>query len=103
MRDLSFLLLCILAGMLVVNAARPRNATCFLPVRRGRCRASIERWAYNAETNRCHIFSYGGCDGNENNFPDKHSCRRACRRRYLDNLDNRTQAGAVEQTVGYDQ
>ena len=45
----------------------------------GPCEAAIQRWYYDSSTDRCKRFTYGGCDGNSNNFPRKKQCRRKCR------------------------
>ncbi|BHF79389.1 zinc-containing alcohol dehydrogenase [Sparganum proliferum] len=58
------------------------NATvdiCNIPIRKGRCRASLERYGYNSETGKCKKFIFGGCDGNENNFHSKKECEIASR------------------------
>lgn len=34
----------------------------------GRCRAAIRSYYFDAETNRCMKFTYGGCGGNDNRF-----------------------------------
>ncbi|XP_040208265.1 papilin-like isoform X1 [Rana temporaria] len=52
--------------------------TCYLPPVKGPCRAHIERYYYNKETHTCQTFSYGGCQGNANNFPTKKDCENAC-------------------------
>lgn len=54
---------------------------CELPVKPGACRASIIRWYYNTNRKKCLKFTYGGCDGNANNFRTKSSCRNTCMRR----------------------
>ena len=46
------------------------NEICNLPEDGGRCRALLERYRFNPETNKCEIFQYGGCGGNKNNFED---------------------------------
>ncbi|KAG8198783.1 hypothetical protein JTE90_007093 [Oedothorax gibbosus] len=51
---------------------------CTLDKEVGPCKASIPRYYFNKETNRCERFSYGGCLGNENNFVSKELCERKC-------------------------
>ena len=60
------------------NGKRMNNEICDLPEDGGRCRALLERYRFNSETNQCEIFQYGGCGGNENNFEDIHDCEKAC-------------------------
>jgi hypothetical protein len=49
-----------------------------LPAEPGDCLASFERWYFNAERGVCLAFSYGGCEGNANNFDSLEACHAAC-------------------------
>lgn len=52
---------------------------CHLTMDSGPCRNSTEeRYYFNAQTGLCETFEYGGCEGNENNFPDLDSCKQRC-------------------------
>jgi hypothetical protein len=44
----------------------------------GNCEAAISRWSFNPETKQCEEFSYGGCDGNGNNFESQKDCEIKC-------------------------
>ena len=44
----------------------------------GLCKMSVPRWHFNNESNKCDIFTYGGCGGNKNNFFTKAECLMAC-------------------------
>jgi len=44
----------------------------------GSCEALIERWYYNSTDQYCHTFTFGGCDGNANNYVTELKCRQAC-------------------------
>ena len=48
-----------------------------LPVS-GPCTNNIIRWYYNYAVGRCQEFTYGGCDGNQNNFDTLHDCLQQC-------------------------
>ena len=54
---------------------------CLMPSKDvGRCRAMIERWSFNIETNQCEQFFWGGCGANEtNNFINKVECEMSCK------------------------
>jgi len=55
------------------------GSTCHLPPDPGTCTtASLQRWHYNPATSACHQFTYGGCDGNKNNFRTARDCLAAC-------------------------
>ncbi|XP_005182678.1 kunitz-like toxin PcKuz3 [Musca domestica] len=45
----------------------------------GICRAEIPKFTYNAASNECISFVYGGCHGNDNNFATKEECEEKCK------------------------
>jgi len=48
---------------------------CGLPkVDSGKCLAYFKLWTYDSKKNKCVIFIYGGCQGNENSFKSKEEC-----------------------------
>ena len=51
---------------------------CTRPAEIGPCDALVPRWYFSALSGRCEEFTWGGCGGNANNFPDAASCRAAC-------------------------
>ncbi|KAJ8704589.1 hypothetical protein PYW07_011777 [Mythimna separata] len=61
-----------------VGLSAARDPKCLLPAVSGPCRAEFQRFFYNQETGQCELFYYGGCQGNDNNFPTKYDCKVAC-------------------------
>jgi len=56
----------------------PTNDTfCTQPAKQGLCRAYIPAFYFDATTNSCEPFVYGGCDGNMNNFKTGELCKDA--------------------------
>jgi len=51
---------------------------CDQPVDPGNCQCYTPRYFWNATSQRCEVFVYGGCAGNLNRFPDLHSCAEQC-------------------------
>lgn len=51
---------------------------CNLPMETGICRANQPKYYYDSATKSCVLFTYGGCQGNENNFPTKAACLEKC-------------------------
>ncbi|XP_026545392.1 BPTI/Kunitz domain-containing protein-like, partial [Notechis scutatus] len=41
---------------------------CTLPPDRGPCKEKLHRWFYEPKTSKCTKFTFGGCEGNANNF-----------------------------------
>ncbi|KAI8425354.1 hypothetical protein MSG28_007115 [Choristoneura fumiferana] len=52
---------------------------CFLETSPGPCSGNETRWAYSAEAGDCRPFTYGGCEGNRNNFPSREYCLYYCK------------------------
>lgn len=46
----------------------------------GPCNQNFRRWFYNEKSDRCEEFTWGGCQGNANNYATKKKCDIACRR-----------------------
>ena len=55
------------------------SARCTEPPRTGPCRASHSHWYYDPLNRKCNRFTYGGCDGNDNNFDVEESCKETCK------------------------
>uniref|UniRef100_A0A1S4L6R3 Uncharacterized protein n=2 Tax=Ixodes scapularis TaxID=6945 RepID=A0A1S4L6R3_IXOSC len=58
---------------------------CKLRASHGHCESGQEpqlRYFYNQYTERCEVFTYSGCGGNENNFKTRHECEVRCRCKY---------------------
>ncbi|KAL3188602.1 hypothetical protein MRX96_022604 [Rhipicephalus microplus] len=53
---------------------------CTLPKVQGPCSGTFIQWFYDTETDRCHEFTYGGCQGNANRFNDREACEKKCRK-----------------------
>ena len=51
---------------------------CTLPMDQGICLGNIQRYFYNTVTQRCEIFFWGGCFGNDNKFNSLHDCEEMC-------------------------
>ncbi|XP_075556650.1 actinia tenebrosa protease inhibitors-like [Dermacentor variabilis] len=56
----------------------PASFTCYLPKKTGPCLGYFPRYYYNATTNSCDQFIYGGCRGNPNNFKSLEKCQSVC-------------------------
>jgi hypothetical protein len=54
------------------------TARCALQPSTGPCGSISFRWYFDSEQRRCRRFTYGGCGGNDNSFPDAVACMRAC-------------------------
>ena len=51
---------------------------CSLGADPGPCKAAIPRWFHDPRTNRCELFTWGGCGGNANQFVSLAECEQAC-------------------------
>lgn len=57
---------------------KDNRATCLLPPDVGPCRALLQHYYYNRHTQSCEEFTFGGCDGNDNNFETLEDCETSC-------------------------
>ena len=53
-------------------------ADCSLPNDKGPCDQDLTRHYYDSSDNKCKQFTYGGCDGNSNNFLSADICYAEC-------------------------
>ncbi|XP_077396556.1 kunitz-type protease inhibitor 2 [Festucalex cinctus] len=51
---------------------------CLLPKVVGSCRAAFPRFYYDIDSQTCRSFTYGGCEGNLNNFETLEECQATC-------------------------
>ncbi|CAL8080316.1 unnamed protein product [Orchesella dallaii] len=61
----------------------PPPGACFQKMMPGNCRGFYPRWYYNRKTSRCEGFTYGGCQGNLNNFKSMEECEMKCHKMTL--------------------
>ncbi|XP_058255372.1 kunitz-type protease inhibitor 1a [Hemibagrus wyckioides] len=63
---------------LLVLTPEQSHHHCLVPKKVGPCRGSFLRWHYNALTEKCENFTFGGCNPNRNNYLSKNECTQAC-------------------------
>ncbi|KAK3791704.1 hypothetical protein RRG08_018688 [Elysia crispata] len=71
-----FLGLLCLACVHFTDAATPEF--CALPSETGPCKGLFFRFYFDASDGTCKKFAYGGCQGNQNNFPTVEECLKIC-------------------------
>lgn len=72
-------MVCLLILIFLLVVEKETNP-CLQPARQGRCRGLIPRFYFDAKTNECKSFKYGGCGGNGNNFKTVEECETACKK-----------------------
>ncbi|XP_010877247.1 kunitz-type protease inhibitor 1a [Esox lucius] len=63
--------------VLVLTPEQSENH-CLVPKKIGPCRGSFPRWHYNAASEKCEEFTFGGCRENLNNYLSLQECTNAC-------------------------
>ena len=61
-----------------VNPVGSVNPVCALPKVVGPCKAAVMRFYFDIEKGTCNEFTFGGCNGNGNNFKTLDDCQRTC-------------------------
>ena len=65
--------------IILTDGASPEDVPeCFQPMDAGSCTDFSGRYYFDSESGTCKEFMYGGCEGNDNNFPTKVSCTQYC-------------------------
>uniref|UniRef100_V5HYT4 Putative tick kunitz 90 n=1 Tax=Ixodes ricinus TaxID=34613 RepID=V5HYT4_IXORI len=67
------------------NPQKGNTSICALYPDGGPCRANWQQYFFNMTTSKCQVFTYGGCEGNENNFDDEDACQKQC---HVSNVPN---------------
>ena len=62
----------------LTNECPVYKSICEMPKNEGTCFGYFLRYAFNPDSQKCEQFSYGGCDGNANNFMSLIECERRC-------------------------
>jgi hypothetical protein len=69
-------------GSMALDAGRAPDSgssdICNLTPDTGPCDGAFSRWAWNPMAGACELFSYGGCEGNANNFETPSECLQVC-------------------------
>uniref|UniRef100_R4G7F8 KP-Cac-7 n=1 Tax=Cacophis squamulosus TaxID=505434 RepID=R4G7F8_9SAUR len=59
-------------------SSKDRPKFCELPPDKGPCKGSFLAFHYHPVQQQCRQFTYGGCQGNPNNFKTIEECKSTC-------------------------
>ncbi|RCN35663.1 Kunitz/Bovine pancreatic trypsin inhibitor domain protein [Ancylostoma caninum] len=68
----------VVAALALASGVYSSSNPCTLQLASGPCRASIQRYGYDTAKGKCVEFTYGGCEGNKNNFLTMENCEKEC-------------------------
>ncbi|KAH9509811.1 hypothetical protein Btru_045269 [Bulinus truncatus] len=77
--EMAYKFVCLFVLVLLLEFShqhKPRR--CFLPPETGPCKAAFTKYFFNATSNECETFTYGGCQGNRNRFETLELCQYNC-------------------------
>ncbi|CAG9762897.1 unnamed protein product [Ceutorhynchus assimilis] len=85
---------------------QPNVAVCSLPKDVGACKSNIDRWYFDTAKGRCEIFSFSGCEGNQNNFNTLELCQTLCTKYQRELIANSSQKhqtfdGSISGVISY--
>nr|DAC80555.1 TPA_inf: conotoxin superfamily conkunitzin 3 [Conus magus] len=72
------LTLCMLAPGAVASRRKARPSVCNEPADKGPCKGSERKFFFDITSRQCKMFTYGGCEGNGNNFNRTYDCLKMC-------------------------
>ncbi|XP_072545852.1 kunitz-type protease inhibitor 1a isoform X1 [Salminus brasiliensis] len=81
--------------VLVLTPEQTRHH-CLVPKKAGPCRGSFPRWHYNAASEKCEEFTFGGCKENRNNYLSREECLTACDKVSVLNSSSSGRHGPIE-------
>ncbi|XP_025095647.1 tissue factor pathway inhibitor-like [Pomacea canaliculata] len=64
--------------LVILSLVNEGHSGCFEPPDPGPCNARFIRYYFNPSSKMCKKFTYGGCEGNGNNYVTLDDCTRAC-------------------------
>ncbi|XP_066257165.1 spondin-1 isoform X2 [Euwallacea similis] len=70
--------------------ALPKANVCGLPKDVGACKSNVDRWYFDVTKGHCEIFSFSGCEGNQNNFNTLEQCQTLCSQYHKELMANST-------------
>ncbi|XP_025094262.1 BPTI/Kunitz domain-containing protein-like [Pomacea canaliculata] len=64
--------------LVILSLVDEGHSSCYEPLDPGTCKANITRYYFDISSQICQNFTYGGCQGNGNNYVTMEDCTRDC-------------------------
>ncbi|XP_067327125.1 tissue factor pathway inhibitor isoform X3 [Anolis sagrei] len=88
-------------GDAVLSPLKHVTSICAMKADSGSCKALNDRYHFNIKTQKCEIFNYGGCQGNENNFLTLEECQEKCIKPFEDLPEKRKRTRFKKEKPSY--